>query len=107
MTAFRVQDKYRTNPLSHRPGGYEVMVAYQDGKIFVYDKVKIPGSYVESIERQGKNSAEHGPVIEVWVDQAKVWDHTTDKSRNPWEISDRIPQTPPTPKTTEEDDLPF
>ena len=84
MKEFKVGDQYRTNPLSLKPGGYEVTVVYQDGKRFVYDKVKKPGWYVKSIETQGKNKS-HGPVTEVYVDKAKVWDHT-EVGRNPWDI---------------------
>lgn len=84
MSSFKVQDQYRTNPLSHQPGGYEVTVVYSDGKAFTYDKVKRPGYYVQSIEAQGKYK-EHGPVIEVWVDKTRVWD-VSQKDRNPWDI---------------------
>lgn len=84
MKNLRVDDKYRTNPLSHVPGGYTVTVVYSDGMRFIYDKIKKPGWYVKHIENEGKNRA-HGVVVEVWVDSAKVWD-SQETTRNPWDI---------------------
>lgn len=84
MSTFKVGDQYRTNPLSHQPGGYLVTVVYADGKAFEYDKVKKPGYYVQSIEREGRNK-DHGPVVEVFVDNTRVWD-SSQKDRNPWDI---------------------
>ena len=49
MSDLRVSDDYRTNELGLQPGGYEVTVVYGNGKRFIYDKVKRPGSYVKSI----------------------------------------------------------
>jgi len=43
-----VDPKYRPNPLSHIPGGSDVIVEYQDGRVFGYDWVKIPSAYVKS-----------------------------------------------------------
>jgi hypothetical protein len=79
----RVNDKYRTNPLSHQPGGHEVTVVYSSGKIFEYDKVKKPGFYVKSISE--KNGSEWGHITEIKVDGSSVWRSTTHKT-NPWDI---------------------
>lgn len=42
---FKVSDEYRTNPLSHEPGGSTVIVFYQDGTSREYDKVKNVKAY--------------------------------------------------------------
>lgn len=84
MKTLKVADSYRTNPLSKVPGGFEVTILYEDGSSFVYDKVKKPGLYVQSLEVNGKNK-NHGPIVQVWVDGAKVWDKENAKG-NAWEI---------------------
>lgn len=84
MANLKISDKFRTNPLSLKPGGYEVTVVYQDGQRYIYDKVKNPGAYVRHIEEKG-NNAHHGEVIEVLVDSATVWNKNS-LGRNPWEI---------------------
>jgi len=45
----RVEDQYRTNPLSHEPGGDEVTVYTKDGLIRTYDKIKNPQMYIGSL----------------------------------------------------------
>ncbi len=79
----RVKDKYRTNPLSHEPGGHEVAVIYSTGKIFEYDKVKRPGSYVKSISE--KNGSQWGSITTIKVDGQIVWNSST-HTTNPWDI---------------------
>lgn len=49
MKHIKVQDKYRTNPLSHQPGGSEVTVYTRDGLIRTYDKVKSPQNYIAGL----------------------------------------------------------
>jgi len=49
MSELHVKDNFRTNPLSLQPGGDTVKTIHQDGKIFVYDKVKRPGAYIKNI----------------------------------------------------------
>lgn len=44
-----VHDTFRTNELSHTPGGYSVTVVYNNGSSRVYDKVKNPEAYSRSI----------------------------------------------------------
>ncbi len=39
--------KYRTNPLSHKPGGGDVVVEYHDGRARGYDWIKDPSAYIE------------------------------------------------------------
>jgi hypothetical protein len=79
----RVGDQYRTNPLSHEPGGHEVSVIYSKGKVFEYDKVKKPGFYVRSISL--KHGTEWGEITEIRVDGSSVWRKDTHKTE-PWEI---------------------
>ena len=43
----KVGDDYRTNPLSHKPGGGEVRITFVSGKWRDYDKVKYPQSFIE------------------------------------------------------------
>lgn len=44
-----VQRKFRTNELSHTPGGADVIVEYHTSKVLGYDWVKYPSRYVETI----------------------------------------------------------
>lgn len=81
MATINVKDKYRTNPLSHQPGGYEVTVVYEEGLRLVYDKVKKPGAYIKNIEDRGHDN---GRILEIFVDGNRVWDQTHD--RDPWDI---------------------
>lgn len=48
---FKVGDQYRTSELSLRPGGYTVIVTYNDGRIYEYDKVKNPHAYIRKLEK--------------------------------------------------------
>jgi hypothetical protein len=81
MAVINVKDQFRTNPLSHQPGGYHVSVTYEDGLTLVYDKVKKPGPYVRSIEEKGHD---HGRILEIKIDGTTAWD--IDDPRQPWEI---------------------
>ena len=47
-TAFWVAREYRTNPLSHIPGGYDVIVEYHNGRSLWYDWIKIPWVYIRT-----------------------------------------------------------
>ena len=84
MGTLKVQDQYRTNPLSLKPGGYEVTVVYSSGKSFVYDKVKKPSKYVYSISIKDKDK-EFGEIVSVYVDGAQVWSRS-EKDNNPWDL---------------------
>lgn len=79
--ALKVSDEYRTNSLSLKPGGYEVTVTHQNGKSFVYDKVKKPGVYVKSISDNSKN----GPIKEIRIDGETVW--TPESRENKYDIN--------------------
>ena len=43
-----VERKYRTNPLSHMPGGSDVVVEYHDGQALGYDWIKKPSVYIRT-----------------------------------------------------------
>jgi hypothetical protein len=47
--ALVVGDKYRTNPLSLVPGGSSVMVEFKDGTVLVYDNIKSPYAYINTL----------------------------------------------------------
>jgi hypothetical protein len=67
--SLHVTDNFRTNPLSLKPGGYEVTGIHEGGKSFIYDKVKKPGSYIKSIS----NDNGHGRIMEILLDGKTVW----------------------------------
>ena len=46
---YSVQRSRRTNPLSHIEGGFDVVVEYHNQKVFGYDWIKTPSSYVSQI----------------------------------------------------------
>ena len=48
-----VSRKYRTNPLSHEPGGSDVVVEYHNENVFGYDWIKKPSRYVSAIWSKG------------------------------------------------------
>lgn len=82
MSDLRVSDDYRTNELSLQPGGYEVTVVYGNGKRFIYDKVKKPGSYVKSIALK---PTINGEIVEILVNNEIKWQRGT-CDKQPWEI---------------------
>lgn len=43
-----VERERRKNPLSHQPGGSDVVVEYGDGRVFGYDWVKSTAPYVRT-----------------------------------------------------------
>jgi len=81
MKELKVTDNYRTNPMSFKPGGREVTVVYESGKRFVYDKIKIPGSYIKGIMSVDKG---YGQITEILLDSISVWKIGSEKA--PWQI---------------------
>ena len=47
--SIRVAQKYRTNELSHTPGGVTIAVILKSGFKKYYDRVKYPRAYADSI----------------------------------------------------------
>lgn len=62
----RVEDQYRTNPLSHQPGGSEVTVYTRDGLSRTYDKIKNPQSYIGRLEFKED-------IVRVDIDGEQKW----------------------------------
>ncbi len=69
MKTMRVKDKYRKNPLSFQPGGYEVTVEFSDGFQKTYDKVKYPKQFIKHISNNENPSKK---IVAVYVDGLKV-----------------------------------
>ena len=44
-----VSDQFRTNNLSLTPGGSEVSITLNNGQTLVYDKIKSPKKYIQSL----------------------------------------------------------
>lgn len=44
-----VPEKYRTNPLSLKEGGSNVIVEYYENKILGYSNIKLPSAYIKKI----------------------------------------------------------
>jgi hypothetical protein len=45
----KVSDQFRTNNLSLTPGGSEVSITLNNGQTLVYDKIKSPKKYIQSL----------------------------------------------------------
>ena len=45
---FKVGQEYRENPLSWQPGGFTVLVKYNNGQVREYDKVKNPWGFMKT-----------------------------------------------------------
>jgi len=69
---FRVEDKYRTNPMSLSPGGGVVKVYYEDGSARIYDKIKYPRRYIGSLSRRDDANR----VVRIDVDEELYWERT-------------------------------
>lgn len=54
----QVGDQFRTNPLSHKPGGSVVRVIFKNGSHRDYDKVKHPNAFIRKIWEIGNDVAE-------------------------------------------------
>lgn len=57
----QVTDQFRTNNLSLTPGGAVVEVTYSSGKTLLYDKIKNPKKYIQSL-------ANDSTIVSVKVD---------------------------------------
>lgn len=66
MKEIRVADEYRTNPLSHQPGGDEVKVYLRDGMVYTYDKVKSPRNYINKLEFKEN-------IVRIDINGEKAW----------------------------------
>jgi hypothetical protein len=59
--SIKVSDDYRKNELSLHPGGSEIKVTYQNGKVLIYDKIK-------SVKQYCKKLLHDKTIIEIVVD---------------------------------------
>ena len=66
MKEIKVADEYRTNPLSHQPGGDEVKVYLRDGMVYTYDKVKSPKNYINKLEFKEN-------IVRIDINGEKAW----------------------------------
>jgi hypothetical protein len=71
--AFKVEDQYRTNPLSNQPGGSMVTIYFENSKPRVYDKIKSPMSYILSLSRMKDADS----IIQIDIDDEMYWERTT------------------------------
>lgn len=58
-----VAREYRTNPLSHEPGGFDIVVEYKDGDVLLYDWIKRPSAYVAAFFSGGYELADKADGI--------------------------------------------
>lgn len=70
--SFKVDDKYRTNPMSLRPGGGVVQVYYEDGSSRIYDKIKYPRRYIGALAKYDDAST----VTRIDVNGELYWERT-------------------------------
>jgi hypothetical protein len=61
-----VHERFRTNELSLRPGGYTVTVIYSDSSQRIYNNVKNPRAYINSI-------AKDETIVKALVDSEVYW----------------------------------
>ncbi len=80
-----VDRTYRTNPLSHIPGGYDVVVEYHDGRALGYDWIKMPWAYIRTF---------FGGIIEYGPDES---DPDYPPAPTPDPPSNPNPDPPPNP----------
>ena len=57
----KVADAFRTNDLSFIPGGFEVSITLNNGQTLVYDKIKNPKKYIQSLSN-------YSDIVSVTVD---------------------------------------
>ena len=66
----KVTDPFRTNELSLLPGGKTVTITHNDGREFIYDKIKNPDRYIRNIFLY---SEDKDTIIRVAVNGKTVW----------------------------------
>jgi hypothetical protein len=76
MKGIKVQDNYRTNPLSIQPGGVDITITLRDGFKLTYDKIKNPGKYIGKLHNKDS-------IISIDIDGEVVW--TEDEPTKFWD----------------------
>lgn len=64
-----VGDGFRINPLSKQPGGSKVKVIHENGRVFIYDKIKSPQVYIRHLN----DYSSQGLIAEIQVNDVQVW----------------------------------
>ena len=65
-----VARKYRTNSLSHEPGGSDVVVEYHSNEVLGYDWIKFPSKYVSRIWNKGISEIHDN--YENWEEEEQI-----------------------------------
>lgn len=64
---FFVGDPFRENELSLKPGGYVVTIKYSNGKVYSYNRVKDPKSFIEKALQNQKDGLNRKFIVDYWV----------------------------------------
>jgi hypothetical protein len=83
MSDLHVNDQFRKNALSLQDGGFTVGVTYENGKRYLYDKVKSPKRYIRMISDRGRAD---GFIVAIHLDDKLVWEKS--RGGNPWDFLD-------------------
>lgn len=78
MKEIKVADEYRTNPLSHQPGGDEIKVYLRDGMVYTYDKIKSPSNYINRLEFKDN-------IVRIDINGQQAWS-SIDPGAKYWEL---------------------
>jgi hypothetical protein len=78
MKEIKVADEYRTNPLSHQPGGDEVKVYLRDGMVYTYDKIKSPVNYIGKLEFKEN-------IVRIDINGNQAWT-SSEPGQKYWEL---------------------
>ena len=62
--------EYRTNPLSHEPGGSDVVVEYHNDDVLGYDWIKFPSKYISKIWSKGISEVHED--YEEWEEEEQM-----------------------------------
>ncbi len=82
MSDLHVNDEFRKNPISLEAGGVTVAITYENGRRFLYDKVKSPKRYIRTISDKWSSN---GAITLIEVDGKRVWDKA--RGGNPWDFA--------------------
>jgi len=63
-----VDQKYRTNPLSHKPADNTVEVVYENGLRLSYSNIHYPKKYIKYLSRD----ICHGEIVSVFINDKEV-----------------------------------
>lgn len=72
MKKYHVDDQYRTNPMSLKPGGSVIEIFHASGIVLEYDKIKFPPKYLREV--YPKVNTIDNPIVRITVDGQNVFD---------------------------------